>query len=103
MCEEKILLCGTSVQEYMQRQEVVLDELCNGFVVKNAGTTLVIFQGDILQPGESKSFGGNRLEIYRTRADIVFQVQTVPPLVVTNLCFVTQKFYMNRDLLNICK
>jgi hypothetical protein len=97
MCEEKILKYNISVQEYSGAKQVVLDRYCNGVVVKNAGTTLLVFGGDFLQPGESKSIGGNRAEILDVRIDLYFQVQVPAPAVITNLAFVTQKFYTNID------
>jgi hypothetical protein len=81
-------------QEYSLPQQVVLDRYCNGLVIKNAGNTLVIIMGDTLQPGESKSIGGNYGEVYRARTDINFLPPPVPPLVTQNLAVVTQKFYL---------
>ena len=79
--------------------EVMVDRKCNGFVIKNAGTTLVETFGEQLQPGESKSIGGNYGELFVGRVDIKFTVQAVPPAVITNLAIVTQKVYVKRTFL----
>lgn len=95
MCDERILYYDVHTDIYAQPQKVNIDERCNGMVIKNAGTTLLITDGETLQPGESKSYGGNRLEILTGRHEFFFQTQTPPPLVITNLAIVTQKIYVD--------
>jgi len=79
---------------------VDFDRRCNGFVVKNTGTTLVRIMGENLSPGESKSIGGNYGEIYVGRLKIDFVTQTPAPAVITNSATVSQKVYVkSRDLI----
>jgi hypothetical protein len=82
-----------TTNSYAGLKSVVVDPYCNGFTVKNDGTTLVILNGEVIQPGESKSVGGNRKEIYRGRIDISFQEQVPAPTPIVNLCWVTIKYY----------
>jgi hypothetical protein len=84
-----------TVQVYGVATRVPVEETCNAVTVKNAGTTLLFFNGDPLQPGESKSAGGNYGEIYMGRVDLQFVTQTPPPTTITNLAVVTQKFYVD--------
>lgn len=92
-----LLRFNTSIQQYQGPQQVVVAEYLNAISVKNEGTTLVKFQGDTLQPGESKSIGGNYCEVYDARVDISFITQTPAPPVITNLAVITQKFYLFDD------
>ena len=46
--------------QYTQTQNLNIDKFCNGLTVKNAGTTLLIFDLETILPGESKTIGGNR-------------------------------------------
>jgi len=92
--DELFLYFDTSVDQYALPMKITLADTCNGITFKNLGTTLLLVDADVLQPGQSKSFGGNRGEIYRGRHDIAFQTQTVAPPVVTNLVAVTQKYYV---------
>jgi hypothetical protein len=84
---------NTSTQSYSDMESVVLDKYLNSFTVKNAGTTLLSVNQDILQPGESKSFGANAGEVYVGRCDINFVLQDPPPASIINSAVVTQKFY----------
>jgi len=79
---------------YSMPQQVQWQRWLNGFFVHNTGTTLVIFGGDVIQPGDSKSFGGNWAELYEGRLDFSFQTQTPPPATITNQVRITQKFYL---------
>lgn len=88
------LYYNTVVLAYATAQKIDLDNRCNGITVKNAGTTQVIIDDEILQPGESKAIGGNLGEIFIGRKDIYFQVPTPAPAVITNLAYVTVKFYV---------
>jgi hypothetical protein len=83
------------VQPVTTAKKIVRDENCNGYVVKNIGNTVCFINLDPLQPGEFRSMGGNRLEIYRGRIEIKFGAQVTdladPP---SNSAIVTQKFYL---------
>lgn len=93
MCVFKMLAYNITVQTYQTIQSVILDKYLNGVAVKNVGTTLLVVNTETLQPGESKSIGGNYGEIYRGRLDMKFQTQAIPPPTIVNLVEVTQKFY----------
>jgi hypothetical protein len=88
-----IVYWNESTQQYTQAQSVPVDQWCNGWVAKNAGTTILIVNGDPLVPGESKHFDGNLGEIYEGRIDLQFKIQTPPPVTIVNLAILTQKFY----------
>ena len=51
--------------QYQVSGQIPIDPFCNGLVVKNAGNTILLFQGVPLQPGESKSVGGDSSETLR--------------------------------------
>jgi hypothetical protein len=91
---DNLIEYNTAVQIYQVSAMLELDRYCNGIIIKNAGTTLLNFQGDVMQPGDSKTIGGNYGEIYRGRMDISFTVQPVPPAFIINMAVVTQKFYV---------
>lgn len=91
-------------QPYAQQTNVPVVENCNGITIINVGTTICTVNGEQIQPGNSKSIGGNEMEIYKGRCDIAFMTldkgivpaaQTTP---VINCCYVTQKFYVGPDL-----
>lgn len=90
---KRAMMYNTSTQEYTLQRSVVVGKLCNGFSVKNAGTTILVLNGEPLQPGEAKTVGGNEGEVYVGRIDITFQIQTPAPTPITNSAWVTQKFY----------
>lgn len=71
-----------------------LDPYCNGIVVENLGTSVLVFQGDPIQPGNSKTIGGNHGEIYIGRIDILFTNPLALPAPVNN-AFITQKYYIS--------
>jgi hypothetical protein len=73
--------------------QITIGDKVNAFSVKNAGTTLVIFNREELQPQESQSIGGNEGEEYVGRVDISFQTQVPPPLTIINRCWLTIKYY----------
>jgi hypothetical protein len=93
MCEEILLRYNFETNLYSKAIQVPIDERCNSITVMNLGTTNIIFQGDIITPGNFKAIGGNRMEIISGRVDLFFQVPVPPPAVVTNLASVTQKYY----------
>lgn len=72
----------------------------NGVAVHNAGNTIVLFNEDPLQPGESKTFGGNWGEIFTGRIFIRFILPTPAPAIPNNLAYVTSKFYVPEPLGN---
>jgi hypothetical protein len=94
MCE-KTLYYNEDVKSIIKQTRVPLGQRVNGFTVKNAGTTLLIMNGEVLQPGDSKATGGNRGEEYTGRCDINFQVPVPAPAVITNQGYVTIKFYVD--------
>lgn len=81
--------------QYSNPGQIPLDPYCNGLTVKNGGNTLLLFQGETLQPQESKAIGGNRKELFRGRIDIDFALPTPAPPTPINLAIVTQKVYVN--------
>lgn len=86
---EKLLQYNISTQQYAGAEDVPTMDFCNGFSVRNIGTSVCVVMGDALAPNESKSFGGNRGEIFVGRIDIKFTGAG------NNLALVTQKYYMN--------
>lgn len=85
---------NTTTQEYTSLRSVNVDKLCNGFTVNNVGTTICLVNGDPLQPGDSKTVGGNVGEVYVGRIDLAFMVPDPAPSEIINSAFVTQKFYV---------
>ena len=95
--EAKTVKYNTSTQEYVRLNSVVVQRGCNAVSVKNAGTTMVFWNGEPLVPGESKSVGGNEGEEYVGRIDLTFGAAAVPPATVaTPSVWVTQKFYTDK-------
>jgi len=94
MCE-KILHYNIVPTQYEKNTSVTVDKQCNGFVAKNTGNTLMNIMGEYLQPGESKSIGGNRAEIFIGKVDIFFTGPSLIPAQPTAVtaCVVTQKVY----------
>jgi hypothetical protein len=90
---KKALRYNTQVQEYRSLRSVNVDKLCNGFTVNNAGTTIVTLNGEPIQPGATKTVGGNEGEVYVGRIDLAFYVPTPAPATIVNSAWVTQKFY----------
>jgi hypothetical protein len=84
---------NTTTQEYRALRSVNVDKRCNGFSVNNAGTTIVTVNGEPLQPGQSKTVGGNEDEIYVGRIDLAFIIPSPAPSTIVNSAWVTQKFY----------
>lgn len=85
---EEWLYYNTTTQQYNANQKIILDIHCNGITIKNAGTSVVLFDDEQIQPTQSKMIGGNRKEIMIGRKDLSFQGAG------TNLAYVTQKFYV---------
>jgi hypothetical protein len=79
-------------QEYQNSQIVPVERWVNAVSVKNAGTSVLVFMGDPMQPGETKSIGGNSFEIWDEKhMDIQFQNTGIQ----INLAVITQKFYVD--------
>lgn len=84
-----LLVYNTNTFTFSAGANLPLDPYCNGIIVENLGTSVLVFQGDPIQPGNSKTIGGNYGEIYIGRIDILFQGGGV------NNAFITQKYYMS--------
>lgn len=91
----KILRYNVSSQTYSNVTDVQWDKYLNGFFIHNTGNTLLIFNNDVLQPGDTKTVGGNYGEIYDGRINLMFRLPTPAPLTPENEVIVTQKFYTN--------
>jgi hypothetical protein len=91
--KRKMVFYNTTTQEYTALRSVVVDKRCNGFTVNNAGTTIVTVNGEPLQPGDTKTVGGNEGEVYVGRIDLAFYTPTPAPSIIVNSAWVTQKFY----------
>jgi hypothetical protein len=73
---------------------VPIERWVNAVVFKNAGTGFVTVMGDPLQPGETKSIGGNNFEVWDEKhCSFNFTNPNAVPNVV-NLLIVTQKYYV---------
>lgn len=94
MDNERWYAYNFSALQYTVAAQIVLDEFCNGITIKNSGNMLCTIGGDQLNPGESKSIGGNRKEILRGRYDISFQTPTPAPATPNPLAVITQKFFV---------
>lgn len=94
MCDEKILDYNTSTLSYAKNTMVPVNANCNGFTVANAGNTIVTLNGEPIQPGSTKSTGGNRKERYKGRIDLAFYPAVPPAAIPVNQAWVTQKFYL---------
>jgi hypothetical protein len=88
-----VLKYNTTTLEYTALKSVVVARFCNGFTVNNTGTTIALLNGEPLQPGQSKTVGGNEGEIYVGRIDLSFKTQSPAPSTIINSAWVTQKFY----------
>jgi ABC-type uncharacterized transport system substrate-binding protein len=82
-------------QQYSTNQIVPVERWVNALSMKNAGTSVLVFMGDPLQPGETKSIGGNSFEIWDEKhMDIQFTNPSALPTPV-NLAICTQKYYVD--------
>lgn len=95
---EKLLRYNISTNVYTRPTQVPLNFFCNGFTAKNNGTTQVVVMDDVLDPGESKGYQGNRGEVFDGRLYVKFQTQTPVPATIINSVVITEKFYTNIDL-----
>jgi len=87
---------NTQTKPLQARGEIVLDDWSNGFTVKNAGTSVLVMNGDPLQPTESKGFGGNKGELMVGKYSYFFKPIDNPPpgYVQVDFAIVTEKFYL---------
>ena len=92
--KRQALMYNTTTLEYRSLHSVSVDKLCNGFSVNNAGTTICTVNGEPLQPGDSKTVGGNVGEVYVGRIDLAFFVPDPAPSSIVNSAWVTQKYYV---------
>lgn len=97
MCE-KTLQYQITNKTFTEQGAVNIDPKCNGFVIKNIGTTQVLYEGYYIQPGDSFSVGGNRNELFVGRVFMSFVVQSPAPVIISNMAVVTQKVYVNVEL-----
>jgi hypothetical protein len=78
-------------QQYTTGQIVPVERWVNAVSCKNAGTAILNFMGDPLQPGETKSIGGNAMEVWDEKhMDISFTNTGLQ----TQLAVITQKWYV---------
>jgi hypothetical protein len=85
-----------STQVYDGTKHVVVERFVNGFSIHNTGTTDLYFNGDRIQPGESKTVGGNAGEVYAGKIDLYYRVPSPAPAIIINMATVTQKYYIDR-------
>lgn len=97
MCRKCFLKYDTSIQVYTGVQQVQTSSLLNSIAVANEGNTIVVFQGDEIQPGTFKAINGDAGEVYAARIDIWFKMPTPAPAIPTNKAIITQKFYINEN------
>jgi|SRR6516164_10975316 hypothetical protein len=81
---------------YASQQNINLDQYSNGLTVRNIGNSVCVFDGDPLQPGQSKAIGGNKAEILTGRYSFSFQPIANPPIgyVQMDMAIVTEKYYI---------
>lgn len=95
-----VLYYDTGVVAVASPGQVQLPVNVNGVSVHNTGNTIVLCNEDPLQPGESKTIGGNWGEIFTGRIFIRFILPTPAPAVPVNQATVTSKFYVPEPLGN---
>lgn len=83
-----------------QMLNITLDPWSNGLSVKNTGNSICIFNDDPLQPGESKTIGGNKGELLRGRYAVKFQTPATVPVgyVQFDQAVVTEKYYLDNEI-----
>jgi len=74
---------------------VALPEWTNGLTVENTGNTNVLWDNNIIVPGDFKALGGNYGEIFVGDCTLKYALPAVPPLNPNNQATVTVKFYVN--------
>lgn len=97
MCDDKLLYFDYNTRQITEAYNIILDQYCNDLTVKNVGNSVVMFDDDPIQPQQSKSIGGNRLEILKGGGHkISFTLNFLigpPPLVRNDMAIMTQKYY----------
>lgn len=75
---------------------ITLDRWSNGLTIKNTGNSVLLFNQDPLQPGQSKAIGGNYGELLTGRYAVAFAPIASPPpgYVQSNGGIVTEKYYL---------
>lgn len=94
MCKanpDEFLEYNFSTNLYDGTKEFTLDKYCFGLTVKNRGTSLVIFNDEPLDPGESKTIGAHKETLLRARISISFDQSNGG---TTNAAWITQAFYL---------
>ena len=90
-----VLKFNISTKNITRAGQVSIGNRVNSISVKNVGTTIVMFQDkEPIQPGASKTFGGNVGEEYVGDLQISFQTQVPPPATILNSAWVTIKYYV---------
>ena len=81
-----------------QAGAVGLPELINGITVENSGNTDLLWDENLIIPGDFKALGGNYGEIFVGDCVLKFAMPAIPPLNPENLATVSVKFYVNKTL-----
>jgi hypothetical protein len=92
-----VVFYNTTTQNYTVQRMVVVEKLCNGVTVINKGSTIVMWNGLPLNPGESMTVGGNEGEVFVGRVDITFAIPVPAPMTIINSAWVIQKFYEDKN------
>jgi hypothetical protein len=74
---------------------VGLPDFINGMTVENSGNTNLLWDEDIIVPGDFKAVGGNYKEIYVGDCVLKFALPAIPPLNPENMATISVKFYVN--------
>jgi hypothetical protein len=82
------------VQQYTQQGIVPIERWVNAVSFKNAGNIFCTVMGDPLQPGETKSVGGNSFEVWDEKHCTIFFTNPNGVASPNPLLIVTQKFYV---------
>ena len=97
MPQEQLLYFNNLYQTVRQNQQLFVDALCNSVTIINVGLTVCKVELIPLNPGtpgvnngESVSFGGNRMEIFKGRIDINFPAGAGQVIVI-------QKIYLQSN------
>lgn len=100
MCDERLYYFDIATYTYSRQQKVNVPYLCNAITVKNTGNIICVVDEDPIQPGASKSMGGNRGEILTGRHDISFTTagMAVIPPTQNPSAVVTAKFYVTAPI-----
>ena len=96
MCE-KVLYFNVQPKIVRSSGPVTTDTLCNSVEIINVGPDLVTVNQIPLNPpavgevlGDSWTFGGNRLEVFKGRIDVAFATLVAPQIVVLQKTYLPQ-------------